>query len=411
MQPRRSVRKTTTPARFGFGNESDTNDTPLPSVETVKEETFEDAAEQLTREPASTVDAQTVNVTSMDFSAEQQAHIDEMIQRAVQATIATITKETPRQTSRALTADLQPTPDYYLPQIDQSIRSVEPSKVRYPRVPFSDHKGEIEYDAWKMEMKLFMEDYSGNFKTGNSQVKAYFKCTTGEAKTIILQHMDPDFTTAFDSAADVLKALDERFFDHNRVQAAKAKYKNLEMGSMTYNDFRIKFTSYAMTGKISRTRWFEDVCEKVSPALKRDLRIEKYKMDSNYATLDEFLAVADRESRNISAEEVSLARKTTVTFNDTRGILKKDNWKPSSPVTSPAVRTRSPSPAPHAFPRQQESPARAALTSGDTCHYCQKAGHWMTDCPERRRHASIEKKIAELVVSRELKDDDLSENS
>ena len=52
------------------------------------------------------------------------------------------------------------------------------------------------------------------------------------------------------NASDILKILDQRFFDHNRVQSARLAYHKLEMGSMTYNDFRIKFTQLATTGKI-----------------------------------------------------------------------------------------------------------------------------------------------------------------
>ena len=170
--------------------------------------------------------------------------------------------------TRALTADLQPSPDYFLPRLRPGIPAVKEDKIRYPHLHFTDHNGDIEYDAWKMDMKLFIQKYSGNFVDGQSQVEAYFNCTSGEAKTIILQHMDPEFAGTFDGAADVLKALDQRFFDYNRVQAAKAKYNHLTMGSMTYNEFRIKFTSYATTGKIARSRWFDDVCDKVSPSLK-----------------------------------------------------------------------------------------------------------------------------------------------
>ena len=112
--------------------------------------------------------------------------------------------------------------------------------------------------------------------------------------------MDPDFARDFNRAADVLKALDQRFFDHNRVQAAKLKYNQLHMGSMTYNEFRTKFTTYAATGKISPARWFDDVCEKVSDKLKYNIRTKKYNFAGNYTALDEFLTVLDRESRNIA---------------------------------------------------------------------------------------------------------------
>ncbi|EKD13259.1 hypothetical protein MBM_08702 [Drepanopeziza brunnea f. sp. 'multigermtubi' MB_m1] len=67
----------------------------------------------------------------------------------------------------------------------------------------------------KIDMKLFIEANSGNFRKRLAQVKAYFICTSGEAKSIVLAYMDLDAENVQD-AAGVLKALDERFFDHNR---------------------------------------------------------------------------------------------------------------------------------------------------------------------------------------------------
>ena len=91
---------------------------------------------------------------------------------------------------------------------------------------------------------------------------------------------------------------------------------------MTYNEFRIKFINYAITGKIARNRQFKNVCKKVSADLKRNLCIKKYKINGDYITLNEFLAIANRESRNISAKKKLVNCKQAaliVTFKLTRG--------------------------------------------------------------------------------------------
>jgi hypothetical protein len=210
--------------RLGF------TDTLIPSVETLVEEpdNFEEPDSDSEDKPQNYFDASPEPTATMEgLTPAQQAKVDQLIEISVSSAVAAAVKQAldqyalnnPRQETRtpspqndrsvrALTADLQPTTDYYLPKLDNSVQAIEPSKVKYPRIPFSDHKGDIEYDAWKMEMKLFIEEYSGNFKSGISQVKAYFRCTAGEAKTIILQHMDPEFAGTFETAADVLTALD-----------------------------------------------------------------------------------------------------------------------------------------------------------------------------------------------------------
>ena len=52
-------------------------------------------------------------------------------------------------------------------------------------------------------------------------------------------------------------------------------------------------------------------------------------MNEDYSTLDEFLAVSDRETRNIQAEELTNRPQTN---SDSRGILKMSSWRASSPT-------------------------------------------------------------------------------
>ncbi|CAL3966035.1 unnamed protein product [Diplocarpon coronariae] len=360
----------------GPGPRVDSRNTPLPSIEVKEEDTLSPTTSTLT-------------MSAPLFSAAQQAEIANLVGAAVAAALQnnaaapSSPSASPRNT-RSLTADLLPPPDYYLPIIRPSVPAVDPHRIKYPQTHFSNHQGEITYNAWKMAMKVFIQEYSGNFTSGEDQITAYFKCTTGEAQNLILQHMDPVFASEFTCAADVLRVLDQRFFDHNYVQSAKLKYSRLTMGSLSYNEFRSKFVTLAMAGKIDQSRWFDDVCEKVSPALKNDLRVEKYKMNNDYTTLDEFLAIADREARNIKQEEAYNARRVApaVAFSSkdrVPGILKRESWRPTATATSPAPRTRSPSPAAH-----RERSASPKPSSG-LCYNCGAPGHYATDCPKPKK--------------------------
>src|ERR1700712_976944 len=237
---RRSTRERTQPQRLGFES-SQPSLTPLPPSPPGLPGAFGDSDSELSFQESSSEPLPTVepkeelyesdtpvppappkrpkrpsNMSANEgFTAAQQLQIAQMIAQAM-ASLRPPPAEsvnTPaRSQSRALTADLQPIPDYYVPVLDPSILRVEPSKVKYPRHAFSDHQGEVQYDAWKMDMKLFIEEFSGNFTNGMDQAKAYFKCTTGEAKTIILEHLDPEFHDQVQSAQDVLRILDQRFF-------------------------------------------------------------------------------------------------------------------------------------------------------------------------------------------------------
>lgn len=150
---------------------------------------------------------------------------------------------------------------------------------------------------------------------------------------------------------------------------------------MAYADFRAKFTSYAVAGQIARARWFNDVYKKVSPALKNNLRAKKYELQGDYAALDKFLAIIDRESRNIQAKERAYARRN-VDFSYSHGILKKDNWRARSP-TPPAPRVRERSLAnPSEPPVRLASPSRPTVDI--TCYSCGASGHYANDCPKRR---------------------------
>ncbi|PVH68461.1 hypothetical protein DL98DRAFT_599513 [Cadophora sp. DSE1049] len=168
MTTRRSTRETSEPVRYGFLRDSaqpstegpaETNDntaSSIPIPESDEEEPNFASNEgdiynapqadtsktpSLRRDPGSPVP-----ITMTDFTPAQAAIMQKAIEQAVDSALAKQTSE-PSRTPRALTADLQPSVDYYLPRIDPSIASIDANKIKYPRFHFSDHEGEVKYNA------------------------------------------------------------------------------------------------------------------------------------------------------------------------------------------------------------------------------------------------------------------------
>ncbi|CZT01274.1 uncharacterized protein RAG0_09013 [Rhynchosporium agropyri] len=384
MQPRRSTREPSVPDRLGFPEQKTSRsalaeDTIRDTIksDTIKEETgsgsvnndFEEADEEPIPQPESPKPPKSTLTIDATTALLPISPLISPVSETESATLTPVTGESTLKTTgagdntaarqaRALTADLQPPIDYYLLKIDQAIAPVDAYKIRYPRLVFTDHK-----------------EFSGNFRTGATQIKAYFKSTGGEAKTIILQHID---NAEFKDAADVLAALDQRFFDHNRVQKAKASYKRLVItDTMTYNQFRVQFTNFATTEYTIATR--------------------KYEMNHNYTTLDEFLAVSDREFRNIAAKQ-NLNKKATAATIPVK-------------IDDRAKNTRF---APEAVSRADTySPGLRVprtATATDTCRICKKDSHWARDYPNAMKIAKITgqtvEDVAAIYSAEEDNDDD-----
>lgn len=204
MSGRRSTRKIKTPIRYSYDAEP-TKDTPLPSTEaSIKEEheedlggiTGEDTRESLETltlnsdnysdnnsdarapappalesppvqftidkdhvalvnsptpgptilvDPTTTSSISTLSPTMSNLNDAQMAEVSRAIREALYIKREDSVPNTP--TRRALTADLQPSVDYYLLKLDPSVAAVASDKVRYPRLIFTDYNGDIEYNA------------------------------------------------------------------------------------------------------------------------------------------------------------------------------------------------------------------------------------------------------------------------
>ncbi|TQS34303.1 hypothetical protein Golomagni_05318 [Golovinomyces magnicellulatus] len=164
-------------------------------------------------------------------------------------------------------ADMRPDQTQYLPAkpSGKPPGANDHFRGQYPK-SFTDNQGEVDYDAWKLDMQIFLEDYKIHFYTNQLQVQAYYKATEGRAKKFLLPLMNENNPQDVATAKEVLKALDEEFFDWNKLEDAKANYAKIMMGkNETYKAFRVRFRTLASDAQINKERLYDDLLEKINP--------------------------------------------------------------------------------------------------------------------------------------------------
>ncbi|KAI0993831.1 hypothetical protein K3495_g14353 [Podosphaera aphanis] len=198
-------------------------------------------------------------------------------------------------------ADMRPDQSQYLPAKPSGKLpgSNDHFRGQYSKC-FTDNQGDVDYEAWKLDMQIFLEDYRAHFYTNRLQVQAYYKATEGRAKKVLLPLMNENHPQHVATAKEVLKALDEEFFDWNKLEDAKSNYAKINMGkNETYKNFRVRFRTLASDAQIDKDRLYDDLLRKINPRLLNDIKVELTRLRNNYQRLDELLCKVDRTNREI----------------------------------------------------------------------------------------------------------------
>ncbi|RKF74057.1 hypothetical protein GcM1_241077 [Golovinomyces cichoracearum] len=149
-----------------------------------------------------------------------------------------------------------------------------------------------------------------------------------------------------------------------------------------------------MEGGISRACWFNDLCNKITPGLRHDIRGEKFRMSEDYTRLDEFLQYLDRENAAI--------------ILDTRA---RPNSQPSANHGENyfQVLTKATSPEKDALQifKNNTAPTSKILPRGSIlmCYECKKPGHYKSDFPRLLSVNGINN-----FDAKDVEEDELSEN-
>jgi hypothetical protein len=299
-----------------------------------------------------------------------------------------------------------PSPGAATPARDSSSSSY---KIRYPKYPFADNRGDVNYESWKLEIMILIEENTRELNTVEKQIRVYFRCTAGRAREIIMERMRGE--DKWQSVTEVITALDEEFFDYNKETRASEEYHELKMEkSETYLHFRSEFRRLALDGKIARSRWFDDTCVKINIHLQKALISEKHRLGKDYRALDEHLQYLDREltTTNARYKREQAANRPPTPVKATPGVLKPPGLAASynTGSKSPKVSFKPETTQFRASSPTHSDTSSPAITSPTVqCYHCNKFGHIKTHCPEL-----VPKQVNEIALE-EMSEEELSKNS
>ena len=197
--PRKPTRKKTKSAKAAASTQQQPPPGDYPELHTPdgyrsEEESESDSGPELEITPTKLADPEfpfqsikPLPTPTMSASADlSDPVIQATINSAVQAALAQ--RDTVESQPRAAStiASLRTDQDVYLPEPPKRYTGkADHGRVRYP-APFSDHDGDVMYEAWKMDMKFLIDDNPQHFDTNSKQAAAYFKGSAGTAKGLLL---------------------------------------------------------------------------------------------------------------------------------------------------------------------------------------------------------------------------------
>jgi Zinc knuckle len=231
------------------------------------------------------------------------------------------------------------------------------------------------FDSWYLAMRSKFKVNADHFETEDARMYQVYVCTEGTASEYLYPRYEPDAADPFKTAQEMMTYLKQFFTNPHRVREARYEYQNLKMKTgESFFDFQTTFLRLANKAQIASSAWFDDMYDKLTLPLQRQLVTHRHTLGQDLHKLCELASGVDTENRRIGKLQAALAPKAP-----TQSLSKT-----FIPASTKAPVNKSFSPAP-----KQGSPAFAPLTKAPiidptTCFACGKPGHMISNCPQKK---------------------------
>lgn len=265
-------------------------------------------------------------------------------------------------------------------------------------VEYSDEKGEIIYEDWKIEMKNKMSVDEASMPTVQRQIAYIFERTKAgsEAKEVLR----PGYNDGeFDTVEQVWKLLDETFENPNKMEDAEKEMKKLHQRGNAFHVFVAKYKRLCKTLEYSKDKKKDEFVKRLTSGFRLAVGIHIYTMEfddivsalTKYSKTEEASksmneTLASTDSKN--AKKTSTSTTTTTTQNTTTGSIRTP-FDPNATRASAyerLVKKQNDGTFKGIFRTESE---KSALREAGLCFKCIKPNHGrdtnggFIECPEK----------------------------
>ena len=237
-----------------------------------------------------------------------------------------------------------------------------------------------------MEGKLYRN--RDHFDSDRDVMYYIYERTEGRARKLLSPRWGRKAFDPFVNSEDMLEWLTQHFTDPDEERKAKSAYDQLEQGTRPFHEFWSEFVELALTARIPRSSYKEDLWRKLNPTVRNNVSAIYDRVD--YSELCRSLQTVDYAVQlSRQATQTRKAAKSTQAVTSTHVSQGPSRQRSSTPGVLPIRQSLPPVPErlklTASTPPDQRQRSRTAENE-DTCHHCGKTGHWAKECPEAPRH-------------------------